>query len=29
MAQRGYEANSHVVDRAKTIYESALQIGRN
>jgi flagellar basal-body rod protein FlgC len=29
MAQRGYEANAAVVDRAKTIYEAALQIGRN
>jgi flagellar basal-body rod protein FlgC len=28
MAQRGYEANAAVVDRAKTIYEAALQIGR-
>ena len=29
MAQRGFEANSNVVDRAKTMYQSALQIGRN
>ncbi|MFE6967060.1 flagellar basal body rod protein FlgC [Agromyces sp. NPDC057679] len=29
MAQRGYEANTAVVDRAKTTYEAALQIGRN
>ena len=29
MAQRGYQANAAVVDRAKTTYESALQIGRN
>ncbi|WP_159599293.1 flagellar basal body rod protein FlgC [Agromyces humi] len=29
MAQRGYEANAAVVDRAKTTYEAALQIGRN
>ena len=29
MAQRGYQANANVVDRAKTIYEAALQIGRN
>ncbi|GAA5025425.1 flagellar basal body rod protein FlgC [Terrabacter aeriphilus] len=28
MAQRGYQANAQVVDRAKTIYEAALQIGR-
>jgi flagellar basal-body rod protein FlgC len=28
MAQRGYEANAAVVDRAKTTYEAALQIGR-
>ncbi len=28
MAQRGYQANAQVVDRAKTMYESALQIGR-
>ena len=29
MAQRGYEANAAVVDRAKTTYEAAIQIGRN
>jgi len=29
MAQRGYEANAAVVDRAKTSYEAAIQIGRN
>lgn len=29
LAQRGYEANAAVVDRAKTAYEAALQIGRN
>lgn len=28
LAQRGYEANAAVVDRAKTAYEAALQIGR-
>ena len=29
MAQRGYQANAAVVDRAKTSYEAALQIGRS
>jgi flagellar basal-body rod protein FlgC len=29
MAQRGYQASANVVDRAKTIYEAALQIGKN
>jgi flagellar basal-body rod protein FlgC len=29
LAQRGYEASAAVVDRAKTTYESALQIGRS
>ena len=29
MAQRGYQANAAVVDRAKSSYEAALQIGRN
>lgn len=29
LAQRGYEANAAVVDRAKTTYEAALQIGRS
>ena len=29
MAQRGYEANAAVVDRAKSTYEAAIQIGRN
>lgn len=29
LAQRGYEANAAVVDRAKTTYEAAIQIGRN
>lgn len=29
LAQRGYEANAAVVDRAKSSYEAALQIGRN
>jgi len=28
MAQRGYQANAAVVDRAKSAYEAALQIGR-
>jgi flagellar basal-body rod protein FlgC len=28
MAQRGYQANAAVVDRAKTAYEAALQIGK-
>ena len=28
MAQRGYQANAAVVDRAKTAYEAAIQIGR-
>jgi len=28
-AQRGFEANAAVVDRAKSSYEAALQIGRN
>ncbi|EEJ52834.1 flagellar basal body rod protein FlgC [Mobiluncus mulieris] len=28
MAQRAYQANAAVVDRAKATYESALQIGR-
>lgn len=28
LAQRGYEANAAVVDRAKTTYEAALQIGK-
>ena len=28
MAQRGYQSNAAVVDRAKTAYEAALQIGR-
>jgi flagellar basal-body rod protein FlgC len=28
MAQRGYQANASVVDRAKTMYESGLQIGK-
>jgi flagellar basal-body rod protein FlgC len=28
LAQRGYQANAAVVDRAKTIYEAALQIGK-
>lgn len=28
MAQRGYEANAAVVDRAKTMYEAGLQIGK-
>ncbi|GAA1917160.1 flagellar basal body rod protein FlgC [Microbacterium aoyamense] len=28
LAQRGYEASAAVVDRAKTSYEAALQIGR-
>ena len=28
MAQRGYQANAQVVDRAKDIYESALHIGK-
>ena len=29
LAQRGYQANAAVVDRAKTSYEAALQIGRS
>lgn len=29
MAQRGYQANAAVVDRAKDAYEAALQIGKN
>lgn len=29
MAQRGYQANAAVVDRAKTSYEAALQIGKS
>ena len=29
LAQRGYEANAAVVDRAKATYEAALQIGRS
>ena len=29
MAQRGYQANAALVDRAKSSYEAALQIGRN
>jgi flagellar basal-body rod protein FlgC len=29
MAQRGYQANAEVVDRARDIYESALQIGKS
>lgn len=29
MAQRGYEANLTVVDRAKDAYEAALAIGKN
>ena len=29
MAQRGYQANAAVVDRAKESYQAALQIGRN
>ncbi|GAB4098615.1 flagellar basal body rod protein FlgC [Sinomonas halotolerans] len=28
LAQRGYQANAAVVDRARATYESALQIGR-
>jgi len=28
LAQRGYQASAAVVDRAKTSYEAALQIGR-
>jgi flagellar basal-body rod protein FlgC len=28
LAQRGYEANAGVVDRARSTYEAALQIGR-
>jgi len=28
MAQRGYEANANVVDRAKATYQAALQIGK-
>ena len=29
MAQRGYQANLAVVDRAKDSYQAALQLGRN
>jgi len=29
MAQRGYQANLSVVDRAKDAYNAALQLGRN
>jgi flagellar basal-body rod protein FlgC len=29
MAQRGYQANASVVDRAKETYQAALEIGRN
>jgi flagellar basal-body rod protein FlgC len=29
MAQRGYQANAAVVDRAKELYTTALQIGRS
>jgi flagellar basal-body rod protein FlgC len=29
MAQRGYQVNLAVVDRAKVAYEAALQLGRN
>jgi flagellar basal-body rod protein FlgC len=29
LAQRGFQANAAVVDRAKTTYEAALQIGKN
>ncbi|MGO4102386.1 flagellar basal body rod protein FlgC [Leifsonia sp. YAF41] len=29
LAQRGYQANAAVVDRAKASYEAALQIGRS
>ena len=29
MAQRGYQANAAVVDRAKETYMAALQIGRS
>ncbi|HEV7755510.1 MAG TPA: flagellar basal body rod C-terminal domain-containing protein [Mycobacteriales bacterium] len=29
MAQRGYEANLAVVDRAKDAYQAAIQLGRN
>jgi flagellar basal-body rod protein FlgC len=28
MAQRGYQANAAVVDRAKVMYEAGLQIGK-
>ena len=29
MAQRGYQANLSVVDRAKDSYQAAIQVGRN
>ncbi len=29
MAQRGYQANAAVVDRAQSIYQAALQIGKS
>ncbi|MCL3860854.1 flagellar basal body rod protein FlgC [Actinotalea sp. K2] len=29
MAQRGYQANAAIVDRAKETYQAALQIGRS
>jgi len=28
MAQRGYQANANIVDRAKATYQAALQIGK-
>ena len=29
MAQRGYQANAAVVDRAKSVYEAGIAIGKN
>lgn len=29
MAQRGFQANAAVVDRARTVYEAAINIGKN
>jgi flagellar basal-body rod protein FlgC len=29
MAQRGFQANAAVIDRARSVYESAINIGKN
>ncbi|HEX2903045.1 MAG TPA: flagellar basal body rod protein FlgC [Jatrophihabitans sp.] len=29
MAQRGFQANAAVIDRARTVYEAAINIGKN